>query len=90
MSLEQEFIGVSQGRNAHSEWLAFKESSSTEQEIFFKRMSLDNQELMRQLEGMTNLAIQAQQIAKVATAKNMGMPDEMIQKYLGGQGDTTV
>lgn len=69
MSLEQEFIGALEGRKAHDEWLVFKGSSPTEQEILFRRMSLDNQELMRQLEGMTNLALQAQRQAQVATAK---------------------
>ena len=82
--LEQEFIDQVQGRQAHETWQQFKRSSPTEQELMVRLMSIRIQQLTRELEGMANIAIQAQKLAQIATAKNMGIPQEDIDKYLGG------
>jgi hypothetical protein len=85
MTIEKNFIDTVQNRQAHETWQQFKRSSPTEQELTIKLMSIRIQQLNRELEGMTNLAIQAQKLAQMATAKNIGMPQDMIDQYLGGQ-----
>lgn len=85
MSLEQEFIDQMHGRQAHETWLEFTRSGPTERELLVKLMAIRIQQLNRELEGMANIAIQAQKLAQIATAKNMGMPQKMIDQYLGGK-----
>ena len=83
MSLEKELIDTVQSRQAHETWQQFTRSSPTEQELMVRLMSIRIQQLTRELEGMAMLAIQAQKAAQMATAKNMGMPQDMIDQYLG-------
>lgn len=85
MSLEQEFVIQAQNRQAHETWLEFTRSGPTEQELMVKLMAIRIQQLNRELEGMANIAIQAQKLAQIATAKNMGRPQDMIDQYLGGK-----
>lgn len=85
MSIEQEFIDQVHGRQAHETWLQFTRSGPTEQELMVRLMSIRIQQLNRELEGMANIAIQAQKLAQIATAKNMGMPQDMIDQFLGGK-----
>lgn len=77
MSIEQEFIDQVHALQAHETWLEFTRSSSTEQELMVRLMAIRIQQLNRELEGMANIAIQAQKLAQ--------MPQEMIDQYLGGQ-----
>ena len=85
MTLEKKFIDTVQSRQAHETWQQFQRSTPTERELMVKLMSIRIQQLNRELEGMANIAIQAQKLAQIATAKNMGMPQDMIDQYLGGQ-----
>lgn len=56
------------------------------QEEYLKALILENHYLERNLEGMANLAMQAQKKARVLMAEAMGMPQELIEKHIkGGQ-----
>ena len=85
MTLEKKFIDTVQSRQAYETWQQFKRSSPTEQELMVRLMSIRIQQLTMELDGMANIAIQAQKIAQMATAKNMGRPQEMIDQYFGRQ-----
>ena len=82
MTLESEFREVQQSRNAHETWLQFLAATPNEQELTLKLLSVRVQDLQHQVDSLAALALEAQKRAQIATAKSMGMPAEMIDKYI--------